>query len=571
MKSISHKTLLNLAGDAAYKRGEAYYYEGRVGDLRIKGNTITADVTGTEVYRVTLKHTASVFEGSCDCPASEGFDFCKHCVAAALVYLEQRQTREALYDSKAGDLLKNYLSSLDKSELVKELEELIEDDKLLREKWTLKAQAAAGKLDHKAFKKSITRAIPVNRHLYGYPEVRHYFAGVEQVVEKLAGTAAQLDPEQLLTLIDYALQRIGKALETVDDSGGFRYPALETLGECHVQTLARVTWPPEKMAAYLLKIYFSPDYDFYPEIPGAYLSVLSDKVLESFNAELQAEWDKLPPLQPVKSRADVDWDTKWKYLRIQGPLLAAAKAKQGLDTQIKLLVKTATSSNDYNELSKLCLDHDRLDGAIEWLEQAQRQHCREGARYMDQRLLEQEIAVLCYQKNFGEALQLRWKHFQQQPDLETYRELRKMAKLAKDRNDWYANAVAYLQDKKDTQWNKNDLTAQLHLEEKKPELALDLAEQNKINPAILLQIIRVNKKLPERILPLYIRLAEYQIGLTNNDAYHEAINLLQEAEKVLKGPLRKTLHKEIARLHNNYKAKRNFKKWLEEAFQELLC
>jgi len=166
LKEINHTTFLNLAGKAAYQRGEAYYREGRVGNLRVNGNSIIAEVEGTELYRVNLKHTVKVFEGSCDCPASENFDFCKHCVATGLKYLKQSQSKEVLKDSKAKDLLKNYLLSLEKNVLAEQLEILISNDTILQDDWTLKAEIAAGKLDHKAFKKRFTKAIPYNRHLY---------------------------------------------------------------------------------------------------------------------------------------------------------------------------------------------------------------------------------------------------------------------------------------------------------------------------------------------------------------------------------------------------------------------
>ena len=40
MKEIDQSTLLSLAGEAAYKRGKAYFEDGLVGDLLIQSNTI---------------------------------------------------------------------------------------------------------------------------------------------------------------------------------------------------------------------------------------------------------------------------------------------------------------------------------------------------------------------------------------------------------------------------------------------------------------------------------------------------------------------------------------------------
>ena len=92
MPSDHQTTLLGLAGEAVYQRGADYFADGRVTRLTTQGERTSATVVGSEPYRVTLRTTARGYDGSCSCPASEGFDFCKHCVAAALA-LEARQAQ----------------------------------------------------------------------------------------------------------------------------------------------------------------------------------------------------------------------------------------------------------------------------------------------------------------------------------------------------------------------------------------------------------------------------------------------------------------------------------------------
>ena len=85
---ISNDLLIRLAGKPAFNRGMDYYTGGHVLGFKQKGNMNTADVEGTEIYRVTLKWTSRQLDGTCDCPASDGFDFCKHCVAVTLTLRE---------------------------------------------------------------------------------------------------------------------------------------------------------------------------------------------------------------------------------------------------------------------------------------------------------------------------------------------------------------------------------------------------------------------------------------------------------------------------------------------------
>ncbi len=574
MKEINQTTFLDLAGKAAYQRGETYYRDGRVSDLRINGNSIIAEVEGTELYRVNLKHTVRVFEGSCDCPASENFDFCKHCVATSLKYLEQCQSKEVLKESKGEDLLKNYLLSLDKKVLAEQLEILISNDKILEDDWNLKAEIAAGKLDHKAFKKRFTKAIPYNRHLYRYAQVRDYFARIELVVDKLAEFRSDFKAVDVMGLVDYALQRIEKALETVDDSGGFRYASVEMLNELHIDILNEIDWPAEKRAAYLLEIYNASDNDFYPDIPGSYVEALGEEGLKFFNAELQIQWDALPPVADKKT-SEYDWETGSLYRHLQGPLLVAATLRGDIDCLIQLKEKTAVNSRDCIEISTLCLGHDRLAEAIDWWQKAiSWQKSERGYRGdRNETFSEQEVAILSYQKKYTEALQIRWAEYQQIPNLHSYGKLVEMAALAKDASNWYDRAVDYLNAKFEQKPNPYlvSLIAELHLKEQHPEQALALAKHHQLHSQTLLEIIRANKEKVIDIIPIYLRVAESEVDLTKNSAYRSAIKLLKEVEKLTINDeqLHKIWFQGLEQLHVKFKVKRNFKGWLEEAFPEL--
>ena len=82
----------SLAGERWFARGETYLQQGRVSDLSADGYRITANVTGTETYRVRLSCRSSRIEYSCSCPVGEDGNFCKHCVAVALAWLEEEST-----------------------------------------------------------------------------------------------------------------------------------------------------------------------------------------------------------------------------------------------------------------------------------------------------------------------------------------------------------------------------------------------------------------------------------------------------------------------------------------------
>ncbi|RLA07512.1 MAG: hypothetical protein DRQ59_14380, partial [Gammaproteobacteria bacterium] len=412
----------------------------------------------------------------------------------------------------------------------------------------------------------ITKAIPYNRDLYRYAQVRSFFARVEVLVETLQQLSTGFAAERALELIDYALLRINRALRTIDDSGGFRFYSVETLGELHIQVLAEIGWPIKKIAGYLLDLYADEIAELYPKIPVSYLSILGDEGLNIFNDALQAEWDELPSLEG-KPDQQIEWRTQQPYWNLQAPLLFIARQRGDLDGEIALRAKIATSDHLLLDISKLCLQHDRLEEAIDWWQKAAELAKKSISPARNFGLAEQEIKILCYQEKFDQALELRWSVFQRSPGLERYRQLTAMARQAGDESNWYQKSVEYLDSQTDRPGQSAyDLIAEIHLHERHPERALSLATNQELNPSILLEIIRINRDQQTEILPLYIRLAEFNIQRSKNDAYHEAINLLKEARTVLDEALQENLNNEVVGLHGKYKAKRNFKKWLEESF-----
>ena len=68
-----------------YKRGERYYEEGDVSDLKCTEKQITADVYGSDIYEVTIDLEDGQVEGmDCTCPYAEQGEYCKHMVAVLL-------------------------------------------------------------------------------------------------------------------------------------------------------------------------------------------------------------------------------------------------------------------------------------------------------------------------------------------------------------------------------------------------------------------------------------------------------------------------------------------------------
>lgn len=564
MQEITDQLLIRLAGEAAYQRGLGYYREGRVGPLRHKGKSIIAEVDGSETYQVRLKHTSKVFEGVCDCPASEGVDFCKHCVATALVYRDALQQERQLQGSKAKDRLPTYLMGMSKEALVELLMEQLKNDRDTLAQLTIKADLAAGKLNDRTIKKQITAATPLNRNLFRYAQVRSYFARLEAVLDSLDNVILGLPPAEALAVIDYAFDRIERALHTIDDSGGFRLTVLEQLGSWHRDVLGAAVLTEAQLAQYLFERFMSPACDFYPAIPGDYQDLLGDAGMRDFIDLVRQAWDALPPMQ------EKDWESMGDYYHLRGPLEDDAETRQDHQLIIDLYAKTAVDFRDFLMQSERCLAHGQLDQALAWRHRAERVAGK--PYHYAQALEDNQIAIDLYNKQYAPVVDLLWQRFAKQPSVEGYQQILTIPKQKdskSNRNKAIELATIAAANSKNAYlcWQGRNTLAELYLHFEQPEDALRVAETHPLDPALLVQVAQANADQAGRGLPLLYRAVRALLDQSNNHSYRDAIDILKHARTLAGDRYRATFIDNLAGILVEYKRKRNFCKWVRETFE----
>lgn len=417
-----------------------------------------------------------------------------------------------------------------------------------------------------AIKKQLTAAIPFNRHYHRSNQVRQYFQGVEATVDNLQPLFDQLPPAKILELIDYTLKRIDKALETIDDSGGFRFPVLEVLADLHISTLARSGFSQQQLADHLLKCFNSPLADFYPEIPDYYAEVLGDDGMRCFIKKLNEVWDQLPPL------TEPDWQRESLYRQLMYPLLQRARASNDLDRIIILTSKISNDFSDYLDLARLCLENDQPDQAIEWHQRAEAVVYK---LYNHKIALENsQLAIWEHTGNYPEMLATLWRRFSDHPGMEDYLAINEVPGQPGS-VDNQRKAIAVLKERiagqeADSHHRQNAINtlAQLYLYHEKPGDALECAEAWPIAIHLLLSIAEANKRLPERILPLIFRVARLQVNQGDNKGYRAAIDTFRAGQKMVGADNAEFLH-QLKDFHEEFRRKRNFYDWMKEAFEGL--
>jgi uncharacterized Zn finger protein len=161
MNSKSHPrfdphALRDLAGDAVFAPGEAYFPRRDGGHSRHRANPDPLRVAGTEYHRTVITGQHTAIDGECSCPAFEREGFCNHMVAVALA----ANAAVASGEADSGDTLarvRGYLRTRSADALVGMITDMAERDPALLRK--LKIATATAGADDKALESQLRGAI----------------------------------------------------------------------------------------------------------------------------------------------------------------------------------------------------------------------------------------------------------------------------------------------------------------------------------------------------------------------------------------------------------------------------
>ncbi|TAL93398.1 MAG: hypothetical protein EPN71_10855, partial [Rhodanobacter sp.] len=325
---ISRASLENLAGSAAFRRGEEYLAVGAVGRLRITDDKVAAKIEGSTTYQVELRDEHGVLGFNCSCPhAAEGY-FCKHGVALGLAWLEQpvgeRKVGAAPGKKKRRDPwhdIEQYLARQPADGLIELLLEVAGRDDHLYQSLLLKAARARGSSGNVAT--AFRRAIEEATRIHGFVDWREadsFADDVEQVAESMAELLQPDTAGLLVELAEYAIERLEKAMEHVDDSNGGVGGIVHRLGELHLQACIMATPAPTALAERLFALETTLSFGVWSFDALTYRDVLGKVGLLRYRELAEAQWRKLKP-RDAKDGCD---DSRFTITRIMERLAEAS-------------------------------------------------------------------------------------------------------------------------------------------------------------------------------------------------------------------------------------------------------
>lgn len=576
--------LKRLAGAKYFERGEDYYDRGFVFDSVVYQGTLTAKVRGSyqSSYRVKLIWNGESLDHDCSCPLGDEGEFCKHCVAVGLTWLDLKEdASEASSNAKTPSVsmedVKTYLKQQKPDVLVEMLmQQAIEDDRL-REKLLIKtAKSTQGKdLNLQQFKKALEKAIRV-RDFVDYYHMRAYAAGIDAVTESLQELLKEGYTQETIDLTEYALSLLEDSLNSMDDSAGYMTGIMETLETLHHDACKQGQPKIEPLVKRLFAWQIRTEWDTFSNVLEDYADVFGKEGISLYRRLAEAEWEKVPALKP----GDKDSEKYGRRYRITQIMDSLAKQAGDIEAVVAVRERDLSEPYDFLRIAHLYRDAGLPQKALVWAEKGV--HAFPGKT--DHRLHSFLIEAYHQCGNHRKTLELAWQAFTESPNLSTYQKLKTYTAQQDDWEDPWppmrVKALAFIREEiqknhqsrkssyaytqRDGQPNQTELIKIL-LWEGDVQTAWEEAQQGWCPNSLWIELAQKREENhPADALKIYQDQVEPTLAIKNNTAYQQAIRYLVKIKELMTRLKKQTTFKKYLNdIRATHKAKRNFIKFLD--------
>jgi uncharacterized Zn finger protein len=556
--------MLELAGETYFERGEGYHRGGHVYDLVEHAGVVVAKVAGTEDYRVRL-WAEDGLDFSCDCPLGVDGEFCKHCVAAGLAWLEGDFSEHAPGGPATMEDVQTYLEEQDKDLLVRIVMQQAMEDEGLRERLLLRASRMGG-LDQAAFRRAIDYAVAFDDDYYGPPW--EYARGIQNIVGAIEELLSEGFAPEVIELSEYALASVEGAM-TYDVDGTIG-DVLEALEGLHHKACKQAKPDQEALAKRLFEWELGGDYDTFFDAVNTYADVLGERGLAEYRRLADKEWADVPALGSDRE----DRPRYYGKREILADIMQTLAYRTG-DVEALVAIKSKDLSNSfaYLEIAQIYKEQGDDEKALEWAEEGA--WVFPGGGHPDlRRFLADEYHD---RGRHEEAMDLIWKEFAGRLRLDGYQELKAHADRAGAWEIWRRKALDSV--RKDIAREKKELPqsylsfpadhsklVEILLWEGNVEDAWREAKEGGCSDWLWLDLAaRREGDHPEDSISVYQERIEPLVNQTNNKAYRGAYELLLKVRTLMRRLDRQAEFDEyVELLRLEYKRKRNFMKLLDQ-------
>ena len=289
---ISHELLIKTAGQTRFDQGFSLFNQknnndtqNTITDFQYKNKQASAKI---DHYKVSIHYHTDTIEGACNCPDSDGFDFCQHCVRLTLHANKSAQQINSLSKGPDKSKILAYLLTLDKQTLAKQCLELIEKDSDQFKRFVLKAFLDNEIIDYSQLKTQITELTRKPENLFSQRQVKLFFSKIDLFLEELQSSNYLSTPEKMIKVIEYTFQRINLLLDNIDDSNLQRQACIEKLQLMYVNLITDITGRPDTKAKRIYAFWLNDTHTLLGQDPELYLT--QENALNKFKELTKNAW-----------------------------------------------------------------------------------------------------------------------------------------------------------------------------------------------------------------------------------------------------------------------------------------
>ncbi len=564
--------LQKLAGRRTFDKGEMLYFQEAVHRFTRNQLIVTAIVQEIQEFTVKLSIVEGQYEGSCNCSDSEGFDFCKHCVAVALTDISREAELEVLQGGDDIERITGYIESMSEAEAKAILLKQITSDIDKTEQWVLFADVSNGKVNKKALIDIINKALPV-REVWRQNRVKTYFETAIERFNRLISILHKLPTDPAFELTQTALLRYNKALGKIKDDKGYRLKVEVTLVQAFATFTSELNWATQRKVSFLMSLYHQPFTNFalpsiYKKFVKKHPELITLFIEKLVNLECQFEQIDSSSIQIDKSLDD----THELILTDLALYYADGGVDASTESKLKLIEckhKLATNLTEYIELAELCVALDLKDIARKYIVEIE-------SHTLNYR---QESKLLTLSANTHEqledidaSLELHWSAYERSLEATDFHAVLNLLSTSENKSEvdvqhWFEKAQSLLM-KQLQDADNQDALFELYLACDKNDIAIAEAQDVVLSNSLLHKIAQLGiETQPESGFILYRRLIRTYPKNTDTQGYETAITLLKELKSALKS---KKQHQAfeflISELSFDFKQKRKFIALLQGQF-----
>lgn len=366
-------------------RGRDYHANGLVQIVQQDDLHAMALVAGTDNYVVALSADSGVLHTNCNCPVGQRDPYCKHAVAVALaVTLGATQAAmQAAMQTKAParkpgksapakpaakapaeNPLPAVIEQLDTAILRKLLGEAAENDRRLRDRILLISAARRGPDEMASQWKTGMKNACAVRGFVDWRRMGELARGIDAQLNVLDDWLNAGQAVLVVSLAEYAADRVETLIGKVDDSDGSIAYLLTRIGEQHQRACAQARPEPRELAKRLFKRECDGKWDTFRDAVVRYADVLGESGIAVYRRLAEAAWAKVTPLKPGQMESRHDHD-RFTITRIMEKL---AHLDGDVDALVQVYSRDLSMPYCYLKISEALLEAGRAKDALQWAE-----------------------------------------------------------------------------------------------------------------------------------------------------------------------------------------------------------